>query len=258
MLTLDQIRKYFPEEVSEFGLDMLREYLQYQILKAIFESKYADKYTFLGGTCLRIAYKTERFSEDLDFDNAELTQAEFEETGKIVKRWLELLGFNVSIRFSHKGAFHCHVKFPALLFDYGLSGHKEAKLLIKLDTEKQHYDYIPNIHQLNNFGVNADIRVTPLPLLASQKVAAVMGRKRPKGRDFYDLHWILQRTTPDYGYLIDRFEVNNAVDLRKMVKMRIAQFDFNHLARDVQPFLFSRGDVALVRQFPEFWEGVRL
>lgn len=258
MLTLDQIRKYFPEEVSEFGLDMLREYLQYQILKAIFESKYADKYTFLGGTCLRIAYKTKRFSEDLDFDNVELTQAEFEETGEIVKRWLELLGFNVSIRFSHKGAFHCHVKFPALLFDYGLSGHKEAKLLIKLDTEKQHYDYIPNIYQLNNFGVNADIRVTPLPLLASQKVAAVMGRKRPKGRDFYDLYWILQRTTPDYGYLVDRFEIDNASDLRGMVTERITRFDFDGLGQDVRPFLFDGRDVELVRGFREFWEEVRL
>ena len=253
MLDMPQIQKEFPEFLHAKKLFLLREYLQYELLKIIFQSKYAHKYTFLGGTCLRIGYNTERFSEDLDFDNVGLDQAEFEETAKIIKRQMYLLGFDIELRYAYKGAYHCNVKFPGILYNYAISGHKEAKLLIKMDTEKQHYDYQRELIKIDKFGIQEEILAVPLSLLASQKIAAIMGRKRPKGRDFYDLHWILQRTTPDYGYLKDRFNVTSGPQLKRLLTERIAPFDFNQLADDVQPFLFRLADVETVRNFPTFW-----
>lgn len=258
MMEMKEILRWYPEELHTKKAQMLREYLQYEILKAIFQSKYNYKYTFLGGTCLRIAYNTERFSEDLDFDNVGLEQAEFEETAEIVMRHLKLLGYEVTLSFAYKGAFHCNVRFPALLYKYELSGHKEAKLLIKLDTEKQNFDYEREIYDLNKFGVRADIRVTPLALLASQKVAAILGRKRPKGRDFYDLSFILEKTRPNYDYLYHRFQVNSPGELRTLVRDGTAAFDFAELARDVSPFLQKQEDIARVAGFREYWEKVGL
>lgn len=257
-MSLKEITRWFPEELHDKGEDMLREYLQYEILKLLFDSKYGHKYTFLGGTCLRIAYDTRRFSEDLDFDNVGLSKAEFEESAAIIQRGLELLGYEVSLTYAYKGAYHCKIRFPGLLYRYDLSPHKEARLLIKLDTEKQHYDYEREIYALNKFGVQADIRVTPLSLLAGQKIAAIMGRKRPKGRDFYDLHFILQRTKPDYGYLQARFEVSTPEGLRAMVNERISAFDMALLGKDVAPFLMTREDVATVSGFAAFWGEVAL
>lgn len=258
MMSLDQIQKWFSDDLHTKSLGMLREYLQYEVLKIIFESKHGNAYTFLGGTCLRIVYGTERFSEDLDFDNVGLEAEQFEETGEAIKRELELLGYTVKIRFIYKGAFHCNITFPGLLFDYGMSGHKEAKLLIKLDTEKQHYEYERSLVRLQKFGVSADIFATPKALLASQKIAAIMGRKRPKGRDFYDLAWLLKRTTPDYGYLKQRFEVTTPEGLRQLINERIAPFDFDQLTRDVAPFLFNQESLKMVNEFPEFWQEVSL
>lgn len=258
MMELKEIRKWFPAEQHDKGEDMLREYLQYEILKLIFTSKYGHKYTFLGGTCLRIAYGTLRFSEDLDFDNVGLEQHEFEETAAIIQRGLKLRGYEVMLKFAYKGAYHCNIRFPGLLFDYDLSPHKEARVLIKLDTEKQHFDYEREIYDLNKFGVRADIRVTPLALLASQKVAAILGRKRPKGRDFYDLSFILEKTRPSYDYLYHRFQVNSPGELRTLVRDGIAAFDFAELARDVSPFLQKQEDIARVAGFREYWEKVGL
>jgi len=258
MLALKEIRKWFPVEQHDKGEDMLREYLQYEILKLIFESKYGYKYTFLGGTCLRIAYSTQRFSEDLDFDNVGLEKEEFEETAEIIQRGLKLLGYEVMLKFAYKGAYHCNVRFPGLLYDYDLSPHKEARVLIKLDTEKQHFEYEREIYDLNKFGVRADIRVTPLSLLASQKVAAVLGRKRPKGRDFYDLSYLLEKTKPNYDYLYHRFKVNSPSELRKLVAEGTKDFDFAELGRDVAPFLMRQEDIDRVTGFREFWEKVRL
>ncbi|MEM8523316.1 MAG: hypothetical protein AAGG68_01675 [Bacteroidota bacterium] len=73
MMDLKEIVKCYPEHIQQQGFkrDMLREYLQHEILKSIFESKHALAYTFLGGACLRLVYGTERFLEGLDFDNAD-------------------------------------------------------------------------------------------------------------------------------------------------------------------------------------------
>lgn len=258
MMDLNNIKKWFPESLHERGEDMLREYLQYQILQALFDSKYGHQYTFLGGSCLRIAYGTNRFSEDLDFDNVGLDQAAFEESAAIIQRFLALRGFEVSLRFAYKGAYHCSIRFPGILYNYQLSGHKEAKVLIKLDTEKQAYEYKRDLITLNKFGVDTDILITPMPLLASQKIAAVLGRKRPKGRDFYDLRFLLMRTTPDMRYIQEKIGVSQPEDLRKKVIDHLAPYDFKQLAADVAPFLYHQRDIDEVLQFPDFWATVPL
>lgn len=258
MKAMKDIQRWYPEDLQDRREDLLREYLQYEILQLLFRSKYGAKFTFLGGSCLRIAYGTQRFSEDLDFDNVGLTQKEFEGTSQIIKKGLELLGFEVALKFAYKGAFHCNVRFPGLLYRYELSPHKEARVLIKLDTEKQHYEYEREIYRLNKFGVNADIRITPIALLTSQKLAAAVGRKRAKGRDFYDLAFLLNLTKPEYGYLDKAFGVSTPEDLRGFLKEKMGSLDFEFLAKDVSPFLFRREDIETVRHFPDFWETVPL
>jgi predicted nucleotidyltransferase component of viral defense system len=253
MIAIEQIQKWYPAGVARRKLDVLREYLQYEILRALYRSKHGHRYVFLGGTCLRIAYGTDRFSEDLDFDNRDLTPEDFEETVAAIQRWLERNGYEVTIRFVHKGAYHARITFPGLLYKYDLSPHKEAKLLIKVDTEKQRYAYTPRVHTLDTFGIDNDILVTPPELLCAQKIAAVLGRKRPKGRDFYDLRWLLDHHRPDYGYLSQRLGIHNAEELRARVAAHTQPFDFDRLAQDVSPFLFDPQDVDRIRHFPAFW-----
>ena len=258
MKALEQLITEFPPIVQSRGEDILREYLQYEILRILFHAKYGYKFTFLGGTCIRIVHGSERFSEELDFDNEGLTVEEFEATAATIQRELGLLGYTTTIKFTYKGAYHCVLKFPGLQYHYGLSGHKEARLLLKLDTEKQGYDYRADIVRLVKFGVDTEIRAVPVELLLSQKITAAIGRKRPKGRDFYDLIFLLARAKPDYGYLENRLGVTHAAELRAYVGQRIATFDFDALGRDVQAFLFRRAAVQRVCDFPAFWERVPL
>src|SRR5690554_2551618 len=143
MISLRQIKEAYPENLRAFDRFILREYLQYKILEIIFESEYATKLSFLGGTCLRIIYNNTRFSEDLDFDNFNLSSSDFESITKIVKNELIRLGYSVEMRNVEKGAFHCYIKFPELLYREGLSGHVEEKILIQLDTESHDFDYKP-------------------------------------------------------------------------------------------------------------------
>ena len=110
MISLAEIRSFYPETLHARGEFLLREYLQYKILELLFQSNYAGKFAFLGGTCLRIVHNNQRFSEDLDFDNFDLKEADFEAVSEIIRSGLERQGFKVEIRNVLRGAFHCYIR----------------------------------------------------------------------------------------------------------------------------------------------------
>jgi predicted nucleotidyltransferase component of viral defense system len=78
MLDIEQIQSFYPEHIRPFKKNLLREYLQYKILEAIFESPLAEKLTLMGGTCIHIIHGSPRFSEVLDFDNPDIDRHDFE------------------------------------------------------------------------------------------------------------------------------------------------------------------------------------
>ena len=106
MLELQQIKKEYPEPLQGYERAIVREYLQYKILQAIFESKQASMLSFLGGTALRIVHGNSRFSEDIDLDNFGLSWQAFGELAQSVKLFLELEGFLVETSMAAKDAFH--------------------------------------------------------------------------------------------------------------------------------------------------------
>lgn len=258
MMPLTEIRKSYPAAMHGRSEFLLREYLQYKILELIFTSAFAEKFAFLGGTCLRIVYDNQRFSEGLDFDNFNLSESDFEAVSGIIIKGLEQEGYQAEMRNVYKGAYHCYIRFPGLLFDLGLSGHREARILINLDTEPQHFSFKPEIKFLNRFDVFTSIRCTPLDLLLSQKVCAISGRKRPKGRDFFDTVFLLGRTSPNYIFLQQKLGINTPESLRRHLVETCKDFDFQALAEDVQAFLFNPTDINRVLLFREYLATVRL
>ena len=252
MLSLSEIQKYYPENLHVFKNFMLREYLQYKILEIIFDSKYADKLSFLGGTCLRIVHNNTRFSEDLDFDNFNLSETDFETIGGIIKKQLSRQGYKIEIKNVYKGAYHCYIKFPKLLFNEGLSGHKEEKILIQLDTEAQHFEYKPEKIILNKFDVFTSINTTPKDILLAQKFYALINRKRKKGRDFFDIIFLMKTTRPNFAYLQQKINIKNETELKTRVLEEIEKINLREISRDVQAFLFNDSDMKQIVLFKEY------
>jgi len=257
MLSLQEIEKYYPENLKEFKRNLLREYLQYKILQIIFNSKYASKLSFLGGTALRIVHDNSRFSEDLDFDNFGLKEKEFGEISLLVKKQLELEGYDVEVRNVCKGAYRCYVKIPKLLFDSGLSGYEQEKILIQLDTAPHGFQYKPDKIILNKFDVFTEINVTPLEIILAQKIFAIFNRKALKGRDFFDTVFLFSKTRPNYAYLQLKLEIKNAEQL-KMKLLTLEKVDFKEMAADVEPFLFSADDAKKIELFINYIKNLKL
>lgn len=246
MLSLQEIEKYYPEKLKKFKCNILREYLQYKILQIIFNSKYANKLSFLGGTALKIVYDNSRFSEDLDFDNFGLEENEFREISILVKKKLELEGYVVEVKNVYKGAYCCYVRIPKLLFDIGLSGYEEEKILIQLDTAPHGFNYKPDRIILNKFDVFTEINVTPLDIILAQKIFAIFNRKVMKGRDFYDVVFLLSKTNPNYEYLQLKLDIKNGQQLKTKLLGLEKEIDLNSLADDLKPFLFDADDKRVI------------
>ncbi|WP_373520323.1 nucleotidyl transferase AbiEii/AbiGii toxin family protein [Aquiflexum sp.] len=259
MLSLEEIRRFYPKELKGFERFMLREYLQYKLLEIIFESDFAGKLSFLGGTCLRIVHGNSRFSEDLDFDNFNLSSDDFDALSIHIKTKLLYLGYEVEIKNVKRGAYHCYIRIPELLYNEGLSQFKEEKILIQLDTEPQNFNYEKDQPIINKFDVFTQINACPLDLLLAQKFFAVLNRKRNKGRDFFDIIYLLGKDiSPNYAYLTQKLGIQTPEDLKQSILEKCNELDMNEMASDVQPFLFNPNDVKKIKLFTKYLEQVKL
>jgi predicted nucleotidyltransferase component of viral defense system len=252
MLDIEQIQSFYPEHLWPFKKNLLREYLQYKILEAIFESPLADKLTFMGGTCIHIVHGSSRFSEHLDFDNPGIGRDDFEALCQRVKRKLELQGYTSELKITYRDAFRASLRFPGLPHDSGISGHRDEKLVIQIDTEPQGVRYNPDKFILNKFDVFSRINIVPVDILAAQKILCIFSRSRPMGRDFFDVVFLLGKSGVNFDYLDRKMSIRNKKELRDRLLLQSAQLDFSRLAKDLEPFVYSKKEVDRVLMFPDF------
>jgi len=256
MLDLKQIASFYPESVQPFKKNILREYLQYKILEIIFDTKHAEKLAFMGGTAIRIIYGNKRFSEDIDFNNFGLTEKIFEEITEIIKTKLIQEGYSIEIKNIFKHAFRCSISFHNILYESGISNHREEKLMIRFDTESQGIDFQPDKIIINKFDVFTRINVIPEDLLLAQKIFAILNRERMMGRDLYDAIFLFGRTKPDFDYLTEKANISNMVELQKILLTKCKALDFSGLSRDVEPFLVNPGDAKKILLFRDYIENI--
>ncbi len=253
MLNFQDILAAYPPNLQNRRQFLLREYLQCKILQLLYNQKeYAARLIFLGGTCLRLVHKNSRFSEDLDFDNRGMSEQDYEILTQNIKTGLEQEGYTVEISNVFHAAYRCRVRFPALLYQTGLSGHVEEKILIQLDCQPQGIEYQPQTYLLQQFDVFTSLLVTPPDLLLSQKISALLNRKRSKGRDFYDVVFLFGKTQPNYGYLEQKEGIPDAQKLKERLLGMCKTTDLSKMADDVEPFLFNQTDVKRVELFETF------
>ena len=171
-----------------------------------------------------------------------------------MKKELERRGFEIEIQFLNKLAFHCYVRFPRLLYEQGISPLEEEKILVQIDTFNQGVDYESEVFILDKFELFTPIRITPKNVILSQKLWTITQRKTLKGRDFYDIMFLLQNTTPDLAFLEVKFGTNDLTEVRKIIDQKLASVDFDKLAEDVRPFLLNAEDSSSIKHFRTFIE----
>ena len=239
MILFKEIQKHYSKMENNLPRMILKEYLQYKILEIIFSSSFGDKLVFMGGTSIRIVYGNDRFSEDLDLDNKNLSEKDFLKLTEIIKGELNKEGIDVEFRNTFQNVYHCYLKFPSLLFDNKLSALRDEKIMIRIDGFKTAQTSQAINRVISKIDVFSEILTYSEDILLSQKIHALFTRKRAKGRDIYDIIYLWSMTNPDFGYLKKEIGINNKRDLLVEMKKLFSDHELKKLAEDVEPFLIN-------------------
>jgi len=267
------IHRVLEEKIKEYAVtsvldqeNILQEIVQQIILASLsraglFSSAQA---VFHGGTCLRIVYGTNRFSEDLDFF------LKRPDPGFSWNKYLEHvvrdgygegLGFTVQSKAEDKTAvkkaFLRTDSFgkdlaPALLYS------RDPRKLIKVKLEIDVNPPVGSVFETRYlaFPVTTAITTQSLESGFAMKIGAMLGRTYTKGRDWYDFIWYVnKKTVPDLELLSRSIEQQGpwagqriAVDpgwVETTLRRRIAEIDWQAARRDIERFLPLREQEAL-------------
>lgn len=244
MIQLEQIKNYFPiglRDNASFQKQMLKEYLQLMILDFLSTTPYIRKITFIGGTNLRLVKGIDRFSEDLDFDCKALSKEEFMEMTDAVLQFLLRSGLGVEVRDKENDklkAYRRNFHFPELLFDLGLTGHKEERFLIKIESQDQQIIYTSVMANIKACGFFFVFPVPTDEVLCAMKLSAMISRQ--KGRDFYDAMFLLGMVKPDYNFLTAQLGIHNLEELKSVIVEVLKTVDLNKKKKDFEHLLFAK------------------
>lgn len=268
MLSLDDLLKFAKTEKIplEKRRGIVREYMQTLILFYLQRTKYAPKLIFTGGTALRFFYDLQRFSEDLDFNyQGNLKKEDLINLMKYLQ--LEMSKENIDIEFSVRKSqetyFHwkIYIQFTNVLQFYKCSGRKTdtlyptEKLSIQLDFQNLGQKKYPIKKQIiSRFGKRFLFNTTPLEMFLAEKSNAILFRKIPRGRDFFDLmSLLLLNTEINIKYLKMReIKVKDKREYIKKIKNKIKKLNFTKLTAQLEPFLFNKEDVEIMKNFKDY------
>ncbi|MDF1561005.1 MAG: nucleotidyl transferase AbiEii/AbiGii toxin family protein [Bacteroidales bacterium] len=260
MIQINDLKNYYPPLVRDnqmFDRYILKEYLQLLILDYLSATSWIRKITLIGGTCLRLLKGIDRFSEDLDFDCKELSAEEFVKMTDEILTLLHRNGFTVEPRDKENKrlkSFRRNIYFPELLFNLGLTGHREERFLIKVESQDQKFNYSPFLANIRGSGFFFPFPVPPDPILCAMKISAMLDRQ--KGRDFYDAMFLLGQTTPDYTFLSSKHSISGPDELKEAMEKVVKSVDLRKKSRDFEHLLFNRDNNLRILRASEFFMAI--
>ena len=230
----------------------LHEVMQQIALAGLYRGGFFDRAAFYGGTCLRIFYGLQRFSEDMDFSLLQPNENfQLENYFDAIVAEFKALGREVSITKKDKKTL-TNVK-SAFLKDttevYNLAFTTEKNVKIKLEVDTVPPLAFETEHKLLMLPFSFMVRCYTLSDLYAGKMHAVLFRNwksRVKGRDWYDFEWYVRNNVPlNFAHLQQRAEQLNHItksdfsveNFKNLLKERILQTDVSAVKNDVRPFI---------------------
>ena len=236
----------------------LHEIMQQITLAGLYRGGFFDKAAFYGGTCLRIFYGMQRFSEDMDFSLLKADETfSLENYFDSIMSEFQSVGRNVMITKKEK-KIQTNIE-SAFLKDntevYNLSFSTEKQIKIKIEVDTQPPAGFSTEYKLILLPFSFMVRCYTLSDLYAGKMHALLFRNwktRVKGRDWYDFEWYVRnnialnfnhlqkRTTQISGLSEQDFPLEI---FKKMLKGRIEKTNIEVVKNDVSPFLKNQSEM---------------
>lgn len=240
-----------------------REVAQQILLSALAQTDFFHRAAFYGGTCLRLFYGLDRFSEDLDFGiTSNDPSFDLADYLPAIDKTFSSLGIAMQSSIRNKKQMtgvksaYAEGKSRDILIELFPSDERiqqivfNQKIRIKFDVEADFIDGAGYEYKPLLLPFYSRIRCYDKESLFAGKIAAALSRNwknRAKGRDFYDFAFYVSRDIrPNLSFLEmvlrhERFllpgQKFNPAILKSMLEERIKGLDIEQVKKDVKPFL---------------------
>lgn len=251
----ERLDSYNSQSVQEEE-NAIREIMQEVVLGALSRTEFFKHAAFQGGTCLRIVYGLERFSEDLDFVLIQREKAfNLNKYLDGLDEELKAYGFDCSLKDRKDMAVTVQKQFvkdnslvKLLHFQHFKPGKDTKNIRIKFEVDTNPPSGSKFETKFHDFPYTYEIALQDMKSLFASKSHALLCRTYVKGRDWYDFLWYVGRKAKiNYDLLsaaIDQkgpwrgkaVSINKEWYLKEMEK-KIKEIDFKEAKGDVQRFI---------------------
>ena len=266
-----RIRDYSPANALEQE-NVLAELLQHFVIASLSRARFYSQAGFHGGTCLRILYGMNRFSEDLDFllkePNPDFKWRPY--LDRILSDCRdEGIHFEVRDRSSEETAVKkAFIKTDSigqiLTLELPFSRHATRKVRIKLEIDTNPPAGSLFETRYIDFPLTAAITTQTLESGFATKSHALLCREYTKGRDWYDFLWYVSRkVVPDLALLGNALNqqgpwARQGVKVtpewyQATMKNRIETIDWDKARTDVMRFVVAREQESLALWGPDLF-----
>ena len=262
--------KYNPKN-NEERESAAKEIIQEIALAGLSRGGFFEKAAFYGGTCLRIFYGLNRFSEDLDFALLE-KDPDFRLSDYFPSLEKEFASYGIEIRAEEKKKdFDSDVRsaflkgntlalmmtfFPKSEDARKIISNQKMKIKFEVDTDnpkggrtETKFRLLPAPYQVRVFGEST---------LFAGKIHAIICRNyknHVKGRDYYDyLFYIGKGSAFNLEYLENKLKNTEAITqnekltlgkVKEMLKARFETVDYESAKEDVSNFIHDKSGLSL-------------
>lgn len=240
------------------GRNVAREYLQARILGCLQRAGAMMPLAFHGGTALRFLYASARYSEDLDFA-LERPSSPYDLRAYLqaIRSELSAEGYVVELGVNERKVVHsAFLRFVGLLYELGLSPHREQILAVKIEVDTNPPAGAVLTTTVVRRHVTLQLQHHDRASLLAGKLHAILQRPYTKGRDIYDLLWYLSDPdwpTPNLTLLNHALQQTSwagapltAHNWRVTVRDRLQTLAWDQVVSDVRPFLEPSADPGLL------------
>ena len=165
--------------------NVLREYAQHLFLFSFYRKKGSENILFKGGTALRFAYRSPRFSEDLDFSATGIGVGGIEEAIVEVLEDFTNQGLKWEIEESKETTGGYLGKLTVFLYE------EKTSIEIQVSFRKEKFVAPEVVSIVNEYLPTYVVKLFPLEELVGEKIQAALTRSKP--RDFFDIYFLLKQ-----------------------------------------------------------------
>lgn len=195
MITADTIKR-MAVTFQTTELNVARECAQHLFLSGFYQQRGTHQVMFKGGTALRIAHNSPRFSEDLDFSGFGVSVKEIEDWVAAASEGIEQSGIAISIEESRKtsGGY-------LGILDLEFSGN-QTRVPLKFSVRRRNGLKGRGVLVASDFVPAYTVTLLPEENLVEEKLAALLERGKP--RDFFDCYFMLRKNmiTPKQRHVL--------------------------------------------------------